>query len=315
MKTLPPNWFLRVRLKMRHLQLFVALDEHRNIHRAASTLGMSQPAASKLLGELENMLEVTLFERQSRGVVPNWYGEILIRHARIVLAELHNTGEELSALHSGHGGIATVGTVDPAVARLSCAIDLLQRSRPNLQFGVDVDVSHNLVEGLLQGRFDFVLARIPEEHSAGIFLYQEIGEEDLCFVCRDGHPLGSLKTVGIADLAAYTWVIQPHDGLLRQRVDALLLRHQARPPRQIVDTRSPLVSIMLVDKSDAITVMSRDVARFLCQLQRFQILPFPERISVKPFGLVQLRGRPLSPAATALMQSFIDLGEAPLRQA
>ncbi|HKJ95878.1 MAG TPA: LysR substrate-binding domain-containing protein [Gammaproteobacteria bacterium] len=309
MKTLPPDWFLRVRLKMRHLQLFVALDEHRNIHRAASTLGMSQPAASKLLGELENMLEVTLFERQPRGVVPNWYGEILIRHARIVLAELHNAGDELTALNSGHGGTATVGTVDPAVSRLSCAIDRLHRRRPDLQFAVDVDVSHNLIDGLLEGQFDFVLARIPEEHSADIFLYEEIGEEDLCFVCRDGHPLCDRETVTIDELAHYTWAVQPHDGLLRQRVDALLLQRRARPPRQIVNTRSPLVSITLVDKSDVITVMSREVARFLCHPQRFHILPFPERISVKPYGLVRLRGRPLSPGATALMETFSTLGD------
>lgn len=311
MKTLPPDWFLRVRLKMRHLQLFVALDEYRNIHRAASALGMSQPAASKLLGELENMLEVTLFDRQPRGVVPNWYGEILIRHARIVLAELHNAGEELTALNSGHGGTATVGTVDPAVSRLSCAIEQLHRSRPDLQFAVDVDVSHNLIDGLLEGQFDFVLARIPEEHSADTFLYEEIGEEDLCFVCREGHPLCDHETVTLDDLTAYTWAVQPHDGLLRQRVDALLMQHQARPPRQIVNTRSPLVSITLVDKSDVVTVMSREVARFLGHAQRFQILPFPERISVKPYGLVRLRGRPLSPGATALMQAFMAMADEP----
>ena len=90
---LAPDWFLRVRLKLRHLQLFLALEEHRNLHRAAASLAISQPAASKLLGDLESQLGVTLFERHSRGVTPNWYGEIVIRHARSILSELHHAGE------------------------------------------------------------------------------------------------------------------------------------------------------------------------------------------------------------------------------
>lgn len=56
-------WFLRARLKMRQLLLLVALDEEGNIHRAAETLYMSQPAASKLLKDLEEMMGVRLFER------------------------------------------------------------------------------------------------------------------------------------------------------------------------------------------------------------------------------------------------------------
>ena len=54
----------------------------------AEALNMSQPAASKLLKDLEDMLGVSLFERQPRGMRPNWYGETMIRHARIALSSL-----------------------------------------------------------------------------------------------------------------------------------------------------------------------------------------------------------------------------------
>lgn len=70
MSSLPTDWFMKVRLKLRHLQLFIALDELRNLHRAAERLGMSQPAASKLLGELENQLGLVLFDRHPRGIAP-----------------------------------------------------------------------------------------------------------------------------------------------------------------------------------------------------------------------------------------------------
>ena len=57
-QTLP--WFVRARLKTRQLMLLIAIDEEGNIHRAAETLAMSQPAASKLLKDLEEMLGVSL---------------------------------------------------------------------------------------------------------------------------------------------------------------------------------------------------------------------------------------------------------------
>ena len=81
-------WFIRVRLKPRQLLLLVTIDELGNIHRAAEELGMTQPAASKLLKELEGALEVSLFDRLPRGMRPTWYGEIMIRHAKMTLANL-----------------------------------------------------------------------------------------------------------------------------------------------------------------------------------------------------------------------------------
>lgn len=85
MGVLGENWFLDVRLKLRHFQLFLALDEQRNLHRAASQLNMSQPAASKLLSDLEANLGIRLFDRHPRGLIPNWYGEIMIRHGKSVV--------------------------------------------------------------------------------------------------------------------------------------------------------------------------------------------------------------------------------------
>jgi hypothetical protein len=56
------HWFIRARLKTRQLLLLLALAEEGNIHRAAQVLNMSQPAASKLLKDLEDVLEVVCVE-------------------------------------------------------------------------------------------------------------------------------------------------------------------------------------------------------------------------------------------------------------
>src|ERR1700712_3870748 len=92
---LPPDWFIRARLKLRPLQLLAALDDQRNLARAAATLSVTQPAASKLLAEIETMLGTILFDRLPRGMEPNLYGEVLVRRARSVLIELEAAAKEL----------------------------------------------------------------------------------------------------------------------------------------------------------------------------------------------------------------------------
>ncbi|WP_186170401.1 LysR family transcriptional regulator, partial [Burkholderia gladioli] len=102
---------MRTRLKTRQLLLVVALAEEGNIHRAAAVLNMTQPAASKLLRELEDMLGTVLFERMPRGVKPTLYGDALIRHARAVLGSLEQAQEELDGLKAGHLGHVAIGTI------------------------------------------------------------------------------------------------------------------------------------------------------------------------------------------------------------
>ena len=68
------NWFVRARLKTRQLLLLAAMEEEGNVRRAADVLGMTQPAASRLLKELEDMLGVSLFDRTPHGMHATLYG-------------------------------------------------------------------------------------------------------------------------------------------------------------------------------------------------------------------------------------------------
>lgn len=114
-------------------------------------------------------------------------------------------------------------------------------------------------------------------------------------MCRKGHPLADKTPLSLADMATYPWSLQPTGALMRQRVDSLFLHHQVALPRQVVDTADLLLSLALVDKSDTITVTTREAADLLCNPQRFHLLPFNETLSVQPYGLVSLRHQRLSP--------------------
>src|SRR4051812_46677525 len=295
-QALPPNWFLRARLKLRHLQLFMALDEHRNLHRAAASLNLSQPAASKLLSDFEDALGFPLFDRHARGIEPNWYGELMIRHARVILSELAVAGAELAALQAGHTGKVTVGTVmAPAVELIVPAVDAVRRAHPGLQIAVDVDTSPVLIDRLRHGQLDFAIARIPADTDPSPFVYEEIGDEELCFVCRSGHPLAVLEKVALEDLVGRTWVLQPRGSLLRRLVHAMFRGRGLPIPDQVVESASVVMSMAMIDKTDALSVTARALADLYCSTNRFSILKFEKRFSVELYGLVLTKDHPLSP--------------------
>ena len=142
--------FLRRRLNIRHIALMAQLDEARSVVRAAEAAGMSQPAASTLLRGFEEALDVPLFERHARGIVPTPYGEILVRHARSILSEIDQVQEEIASLKSGLSGQASVGTVTtPGTNLVPLAVSLLKQKHPGLLVSIDVDHSRPLIERLL----------------------------------------------------------------------------------------------------------------------------------------------------------------------
>ncbi|MFC0267462.1 LysR family transcriptional regulator [Kushneria aurantia] len=308
MGDLTQDWFIRSRLKLRHLQLFAELDEHHSLHRAAERLGISQPAASRLLGELETRLGANLFHRQGRGLRPNALGELMIRRAHAVLDELQMAGEEFNAVRSGHAGLVRVGTVmEPAVSLLTRALERIQAERPGLQVTVQVDVSRALVSALLEGHYDFVIARIPAGFSGEHFVFEEIEEEAISFVIHRDHPLYGDTPPGLEALTDWPWVIQPQGTLMRQRIEELVRHRGLGMPASTVDSADPAVALALVETGSFVTVLTRRVATLLCDPARFAVINTGGRLSVQPYGLISLRRQQLPPGVAAMMRVLREL--------
>lgn len=72
------DWYIRANLKLRHLQLLVALDNLRSVGRVATHMHVTQPAVSKMLTTVETGLEMRLFERHAHGLEPTEQGACLV---------------------------------------------------------------------------------------------------------------------------------------------------------------------------------------------------------------------------------------------
>ena len=165
--TIPPDWHLRARLKARQLALLVAIADHRSLRRAAQEIAVTQPAATRMLADLEDALGVPLFDRFAWGMQSTPYGDTLIRYARGVLTDLSEARDEIAALASGAKGKLRVGSVTGAVPRLLApALRAVREGRPGLKVFVLVNTSDVLVSALRQGTLDVAIGQLPADVDA-----------------------------------------------------------------------------------------------------------------------------------------------------
>jgi DNA-binding transcriptional LysR family regulator len=223
------------RLKTRQLTLLVHLDERRSILRAAEAANMTQPAASKLLAELENALSVPLFLRHARGIEPTACGDVLIRHARNALLELSQAQSEIADLKAGLTGHVSIGTVVTSSTRLvPMAIAALKARSPRLLVNIEMGFSEDLMRALLAGRLDIVVARIYRPDGIADFVFEPFGEEPHAMYARADHPLARKRGLELKHLIGQTWVLPPQGNVLRERLSALFLAARLDLPEHVI---------------------------------------------------------------------------------
>ncbi|MYM39336.1 LysR family transcriptional regulator [Duganella qianjiadongensis] len=303
-----PNWFLRARLKTRQLLLLIALDEQRNIHRASEELHMTQPAASKQLKDLEEMLGVQLFERLPRGMEPTIYGETMIRHARMALTSLSLAHEDIVAIKAGLAGQVDIGTImTPGIELLPKAITRTKQQAPRLRIGVEMEQSNILLEQLQRGRLDFMIGRIPERHSSEGLSYEELGDEPACAVVRAGHPLLSARKLSLRELASQPWILPPQGSILRARCELMFRRAGLEVPINVIDTTAVLLITPLLQQTDALNVMPVAVAKYYESQGVLNILPIELPCRMDAYGIITVEGHIMSPGASLLLKSVREV--------
>lgn len=304
MDTTNPNWFLKARLKTRQLLLLIALDDYRNIHRAADELHMTQPAASKQIKDLEEMLDVKLFERLPRGMEPTIYGETMIRHARMALTSLALAHDDIVTLKAGLTGQVEVGVImTPAMALLPRAIARVKEEAPLLRIGVQLETSNLLLDKLQHGMLDFMIGRIFDTGDTSGLIYEELTEEPACAVVRPGHPLLERKSLTLQDIAPLPWIVPPHGSILRYRFDMMFRRAGLEPPANVVDTTAMLMITALLQQTDSLHVMPIEVAQYYASLNVMRILPIDIPCKMDAFGIIRHQDHLLSPGADLLLRA------------
>jgi DNA-binding transcriptional LysR family regulator len=282
---------------MRQLSLLLALNEQRSLRKAASQIGLTQPAATKMLRDMEDVTALKLFDRLSRGVLPTAYGEVMIRYAQVVFSDLAGVRDELAAIESGNVGKIRIGAImAPAPQLLTDVLLAIKRKHPRLAPTVQLDTSDVLITALLQDRLDVAIGRVPDNWDSRELMFESIAEEPLSVVASLSNPELRHRKLGLAHLTKYPWVLQAHPSPMRKVLELEFMEAGVAVPINILETSSMLLTSSLLRQSDMLAVMPTLVARHYEERKILGIVPIKFRRRLASYGVITRKGRILSPA-------------------
>ena len=292
---------LRSNLKLKHLQLLIALDQFRHLGRTAEFLSVSQPAVSKTLGEIERMFGTALFERSTKGTEPTPTGQTVIGFARRVIADYEKTRDALEVAQSGAAGRVSVGAMVVAIpVLLTRAMQLFKQGMPAASVLVEEGDLTRLLPRLRMGELNMIVGRLEPGYAAPDLHTEVLYKEGMCLICSPEHPLAASKRVSWASLQNQRWVMPPPWATSRTKLHQLFYKNRLNPPTDCVETSSYLVTVSQVRELGAIGFVASNVGQHLQAQGLGCVLPVKLPMDLPPIGIMTLAGRDDNATAEAL---------------
>lgn len=294
-------------LRPAQARLIAAIHQHGQLQTAAAACHMSQPAASRILAELEKTLETPLFLRTPKGMEPTAAGELVARHAARLSHDLYLLSSEFEALRGGQAGAVRVGAVTgPALGQLVPAIQRIKEETPNIDISVEVAPSVILSRRLEAGDLDFALCRLPATVDSRDYIVEPARDEIVRLLVRTGHPMLSEDPMPISALHHLPWVLQERGAPIRSAIETAFADESLSTPDDVITTSSLLLIIALLSRSDAIAPISQEVVNLLLDAPvsaSFGMLQLNRPITVEPYMIVRNRDRTITQAAERLLDA------------
>ncbi|WP_207481456.1 pca operon transcription factor PcaQ [Arenibaculum pallidiluteum] len=249
------------RIKQRHIQCFLEVARRRSVGKAAVALALSQPAVSKTLKELEEILGVSLMDRSRSGVFLSAFGEVFLRHAGASMAALRQGLDSIAQARDGAQRPIRVGVLPTVASRLAPdAVLRFKREAPETVVGLVSGPNRYLMDRLRQGDLDLVVGRLGQPDDMRDVAFVHLYSERVALLVRPGHPLLGPGPLDLTRLARYTVVLPDADALIRPAVDRMLAAHGVAVLPNRIETVSTSFGRGITRTSDAVWIISRGVA-------------------------------------------------------
>lgn len=289
-------------MKLHQLQALVAVADSGSIRAAARQLGLSQTAVAKALRELEGEKQVALLVRHPSGVAFTEFGQALLVHARLILAQMGRAEAELDSLRGLKQGRLVIG-VTPLIALtfLSGAIGNFRARFPDVQLEIYEGLMAVTLPQLRSGKMDFAIGPIISALPPQEFDCKELLMFEDVVIANRNHP--KINSRSLHDLQGQDWVINyvqsSHDELMNN----LFWQHGIQPEsKHIICAHSLSLLIELIRNGGMLSFCPALMLTTEPFRDWVQALALSERFNPYRMGIVRRRDMPNN----ALAQGFID---------
>ena len=279
------------KLTHRQLQVLIAVTDGQSETQAARRLALTQPAVNRSLRELERLIGKPLFYRMARGMIPTPCGEALTRRAKLALAELGRTRDDMAAHHGRLTGRIGIGTL-PLCATLLVprAVDRLLREYPDLDVSI-LDGSYDpLLASLRCGDIDVLVGALRNPAPAEDVVQERLFDDRLSIVARRDHPLAGRPSLSLRDLAREQWIVPRLGTPARSRFEEIFASARMPLPEHTIESGSWVTVRALLLESGRLALISRQQIHFEEASGVLAVLrvDLPDR--ARPIGITTRRG-------------------------
>ncbi|WP_320194556.1 pca operon transcription factor PcaQ [Agrobacterium rosae] len=296
---------LDARLKFRHIQTFVEIARHKSVAQAAAVLRISQPAVTKTVRELEDVLGVSLLERDGRGIKLSRYGEIFLKHAGATMTALRQAVDSVSQDAAKTGlpiRIGALPTVSVSIMPKAMASFLKEDTGSTVKIVTGENAV--LLEQLRVGELDLVVGRLATPEKMSGFSFEHLYSERVRFVVRTNHPLLAESTSIFDRLHEFPVLTPTRNSVIGPVVDQFLLAHGVAPLPTRIETVSDAFGRAFLRMSDAIWIISEGVVAADIADGTLAMLPLDTADTSGPVGLTMRAATQPSLPLELLMQTI-----------
>jgi LysR family transcriptional regulator of abg operon len=290
-------------MKLHQLRAALAIAEQGSLRGAARALGMSQPALTHNIGELERELGASLFERRARGMTTTPLGELVLRRARAITNEVRHVLEDVQQTLGGDKGeVAVCLSIVAHLILLPVALPLFQERFASVQLHI-VEGSFPAVEASLRnGSIDFYLGPAPKPAPSREYSVEKLFDNTRRVFARRGHPLAQAHS--LKELVGASWITTGTTSDAEAEFRALFTRHKLPPPRLVIKAESMLSALITMMSSDALVVTLRQYDEFELTRRALQVIDIKEPLPAPAIVVIRRAGIALTPAADYLCDMF-----------
>ncbi|WP_171019873.1 LysR family transcriptional regulator [Hydrogenophaga sp. 2FB] len=291
---------------VRQMAVLVKLAELGHMPSVAEALGVSQPAISSALREVEQSLKLPLFDRGLRRMVATPAGELLVFRLRRVLSEIGHLRADVGSLLGDVSGRVTMSMLPSSRTWLMPqAIANVVGRHPGVQVSV-VDAPFDvLFAGLQSGEIDFIYTGIGPEYRHRDLRVEPVSQDRLVVVARAGHPLARKAKLKASDLSRFPWVLRDPSAPSRQLLDHVFRRIGLDSPRVAVQAGDLGLLRGLLMQSDMLTAVSPQHLLHELQAGTLAALDIDLPDSVREVGFVLRKDAQPSAPCVLLMEEIL----------
>jgi len=251
------SWEDRVgrRLRLKDLHTLQTIAELGSMAKASAELGLSQPAISKAIADMEHVLGAPLLDRSARGVELTEAGRLLVERGRVVFDELRQGVRDIQQFADPTRGEVRIGTTEPISAFVAEVIIRLHRLHAGVTYHVAVSDTTTLMRQLRERDLDVVITRWTEEVVAEDVAVEKLFTAPLAVLADQSHPLIGRKRLALADLVGEAWTLSPQTSFLGRIVADLFERVGLTYPATVVSTLSIHMRLNLLASGAFLTML------------------------------------------------------------